>query len=86
MRISSEGAMAAEVRAITEKSYNRQTVEVLRELLKRAEAGEIREIVCHFAVSTKEYELSYTGCDDLIVLVGHLEKMKWRMLERMNRR
>lgn len=74
----------ANVRVIKDKGYDKQVTAVLRELLTRAEAGEIHELVCSFAVSSKEYELIYTGCDNLVLLVGHLEKMKWRMLERMN--
>lgn len=74
--------MSAAVRVIKEKGYSKEVLDILDELRKRAETGEIIEIVCAFSTSGKTYEMVYTGCDDLMTLVGHLEKMKWRMLER----
>jgi hypothetical protein len=69
---------------IKDRGYDKQAIDILEELLNRARAGDITDLVCSFATSSNSYELCYTGTDDLISLVGHLEKMKWRMLERMN--
>mgnify|MGYP001565764407 FL=1 len=70
---------------VLKKKYSSQAVELLTELLRDAKQGKITDLVCSYASGVNEYSLTYTGTDDLIRLVGHLEKMKWRMLERMNK-
>lgn len=67
------------------KNYNQQAVEYLRELLARAEAGEIVEITCVSKLVAGEYEHCWTGCDNLHELVGQLERMKHLTLRRMDK-
>lgn len=66
------------------QNYNHQAVEYLQDLLERAKAGEIAEIVCCARLIGGEYENSYTGCKDLHELVGQLERMKFLTLRRMD--
>jgi hypothetical protein len=66
------------------RGYNQQAVEFLRELLARAEGGEIVEILCAVKLARGEYEQCWTGCDNLHELVGQLERMKFLTLRRMD--
>ncbi len=66
------------------KNYNQQAVEFLRELLARAEGGEIVEIICVSKLVGGEYEHCWTGCNNLYELVGQLECMKHVTLQRMD--
>lgn len=66
------------------KNYNQQAVDCLRELLASAEAGEIVEICCISKLIGGEYEHCWTGCTDLVELVGQLERMKHLTLRRMD--
>lgn len=67
------------------KNYNQQAAELLRELLARAEGGEIVEITCAVKLVGSGYEYRWTGCDSLHELVGQLESMKLLTLQRMDK-
>lgn len=66
------------------KSLNKQAVEYLRELLARAESGEIAEICCVTKLENGKFEHCWTGCADLHELVGQMERMKFLTLRRMD--
>jgi hypothetical protein len=66
------------------QGFNSQVVEHLTDLLDRARAGEITELVCVYKVNSKEYEHCWSGCEDLHELVGRLERIKHLMLRRMD--
>ena len=70
--------------------YNGQVIEILEEALVRARNGEVRQLILMFendgrnnADGTRDYETLYTGSDDLFSLVGQIERLKFRMMERM---
>ncbi len=77
-------AVAENLRVI-ERGHSKQALEILTDLLRQAEAGEIHELVVMANYGSHHYETRYTQSDNLMELVGHIEKIKWRMLERMSR-
>jgi len=77
--------MTAELKIIRDKGFNQQCIDILKELLQQAESGEIYELVAMTNYGSGHYETRYTDSENLMELVGHIEKIKWRMLERMSR-
>jgi len=66
------------------KGYNKQSIEYLTEILDRAKAGEIVEVMCVVKLKGGMFEHAYTGCSDLHELVGVLERAKHLTLRRMD--
>lgn len=64
--------------------YNHQVVECLEELLARAKAGEITEIIATAKLGDGTYDHYWTGSTNLMELVGVLERQKLSMLSRTN--
>ena len=64
--------------------YNLQSVEVFEELLQRAKDGEITEFAGTVKLASGEYEHRWTGCENLMEMVGVLERQKMATLRRMD--
>ena len=64
--------------------YNKQAVDLLADLLESAKRGEIVEVVATLKCSDGTYDHSWTGCENLIELVGILERQKMNTLRRMD--
>lgn len=64
--------------------YNAQVVDHLTELLEEAKRGEIVEAICTAKRSDGSYDHSWTGCENLMELVGVLERQKLATLRRMD--
>jgi len=64
--------------------YNAQTVDLLTELLEQAKAGGITEMTVTTRCSDGTYTHSWTGCENLMELVGVLERQKLATLRRMD--
>uniref|UniRef100_A0A6H2A4A9 Uncharacterized protein n=1 Tax=viral metagenome TaxID=1070528 RepID=A0A6H2A4A9_9ZZZZ len=69
---------------VIKRGYSKEAIEILEELLEQAKKGEIHELVTMANYGEHHYETRYTNSNDLVTLVGHIEKIKWRMLERMS--
>ena len=69
---------------VIKRGYSKEAIEILEELLEQAKKGEIHELVTMANYGEHRYETRYTNSNDLVTLVGHIEKIKWRMLERMS--
>lgn len=65
------------------KEINAQAVDRLVELLAQARAGDITEFVAIYKVNG-EYTHCWTGCDNLIELLGQLARMSHQMQKRMD--
>ena len=65
-----------------EQHTNEQAVEILENTLQRAKDGEVLELVL-MMMTPDGIEHLYTGTNDVPLLVGHLEAMKFRQLYRM---
>lgn len=70
--------------SVVPKKYNKQAIRYLEELLEQAKKGEIVEVVCVYKFDNGLFEHCYTGCDDLYLLIGQIERMKHVMLRRMD--
>ena len=64
--------------------FSQQTVSMLEELLAQAKAGDIIEVVATTKWGDGTYTHSWTGCDNLMELVGILERQKMATLRRMD--
>lgn len=64
--------------------FNQQTVNLLEELLEQAKAGDITEMTATTKWGNGTYTHSWTGCDNLMELVGILERQKLATLRRMD--
>lgn len=72
--------------------YSNQVIEILEEVLARAKNGEVRQLVLMFENDGRnntdgksDFETLYTGSDDLFSLIGQLESLKLRMIERLRK-
>ena len=57
------------------KGYQQQCVEQLQELLSMAEHGQIKEVVVIYKTDVG-YDHNWTGCDNMIELLGVLDRLK----------
>jgi hypothetical protein len=64
--------------------YNQQVVDVLAELLELAQKGRITELVATAKYNDGSFDHCWTGCENLMELVGVLERQKLAMLRRMD--
>lgn len=64
--------------------YKVQVVDHLELLLERAKAGEVLELVMGYKLKDGDLEYSFTGCDNLLELVGYLERLKSITILRMD--
>jgi hypothetical protein len=64
--------------------YNQQTVDALEILLQQAKNGEIVEIVVTAKCADGSYDHNWTGCENLMEMVGILERQKLNTLRRMD--
>jgi len=69
---------------VVPKGYNSQVIEHLERLLAQARSGEVFELTAITKLKSGEYESSWTGCENLVELAGHLERLKLQMLRRMD--
>ena len=75
--------MAAEIRVL-KSGFNEQAVDMLENLLDQARKGELVELVATYKVrSSPEAYFAWTGCNDITRLIGDLEAVKHRMVQRM---
>ncbi len=62
---------------------NDEVIEMLQGLLDRAQKGEIIEIITFFKhADDASWGHEWTGCNDLLRLVGYLEAIKQQQLAR----
>jgi hypothetical protein len=68
-----------------EKYRNEESVKILKDLLARAESGDLIEFTSLYRVrgDADAYMWAWTGCKDVGELVQRLEIMKYRMLKRL---
>jgi hypothetical protein len=64
--------------------YSAQVVELLTEMLEQAKRGELVELTCTARCDNGEYLHNWTGCENLMELVGILERQKMATLRRMD--
>jgi len=64
--------------------YSHQVVETLETLLDQAKRGEITELMATTKWKDGDYTHCWTGCDNLMELVGVLERQKLTALRRMD--
>ena len=55
-----------------EEGHRQQSLAILREALRRTEAGEVHEIIMVIGTRGK-YETAFSGCSDFIRQLGHLD-------------
>jgi hypothetical protein len=64
--------------------YNQQVVDVLTEMLELAQKGRITEFVGTAKYNDGTFDHCWTGCENLMELVGILERQKLATLRRMD--
>lgn len=64
--------------------YNGQAVDILADLLEMAKKGEITEVVYTAKCNDGSFDHGWTGCENLMELVGILERQKIATLRRMD--
>jgi hypothetical protein len=64
--------------------FNGQVVDILSQLLEEAKEGKITELICTAKCSDGSYDHSWSGCENLMELVGILERQKLSTLRRMD--
>lgn len=63
---------------------NVQAVAYLEQLLQQAKDGQLTEF-CMMYEASGELHSCWTGCSDLLRLIGYLERMKHNTMRRMER-
>ena len=66
------------------RGFNGQVVTAIRELLARAEAGEILDGIWVLGVRGGAHEVTWTGCDDLVRLSGYVARIQHRIQLRLD--
>ena len=64
--------------------YNQQAVDYLTDLLARAQSGEVVEMIATVRTTDGMWDHCWTGCENLMELVGVLEREKLATLRRMD--
>jgi hypothetical protein len=63
---------------------NEEVVKTLRDLLVRAESGEIKSVMYLADRFDQTFDVAWTGCDDLVVLAGQAARLQYRIQIRMD--
>ena len=70
--------------ALAPDRHNAQVVDQLTTMLQLAQRGEIIELIATTRTATGFYDHCWTGCENLLELVGVLERQKQATLRRMD--
>ena len=74
----------SKIAALPPKASNQQTINILSELLEKAKAGELHEIVAVCTTSGNGMLTRYTSTHDLFVQLGMAENLKHTIQRRID--
>ena len=63
---------------------NEEAVKMLRDLLQKAERGEIKSVLYFAERFDQSFDVAWTGCDDLIQLSGQIARLQHRTQIRLD--
>ena len=63
------------------QGYNKQVVDILEQYLQMAKQGQISEVILVYKQGA-QYSHDWSGCDNLIELIGWIECIKQKQIER----